>query len=359
VSGDAIASPSKTRSGEGGVVLTASVIAAAVGGRLVGETDVAITGVAPLDRASATDLSFLGAPKYAPAFTASRAGVVLVTPELAETPGTVPSRIVVDKPQEALLSLLPRFHRASAAPPGVHQTAIIGRGAQLGHNVSIGPYAILGERVVLGNGVVLGAHAVIGDGVAIGSDSYVYPAVTIYSGSVIGSRVILHAGARIGSDGFGYVQRDGAHLKIPHVGRCIIEDDVEIGANSTIDRGSIDDTVVGAGTKIDNLVQIAHNVRIGKLCLIMAQVGVAGSAHVEDGAMLLGQVGVSGHHTIGAGARLAAQAGVFGDIPAGETWSGYPARPHKEALRAQAALFKLPSLLRRIERLLDSTPDTK
>ena len=152
---------------------------------------------------------------------------------------------------------------------------------------------------------------------------------------------------------------DGAHLKIPHVGRCLIEDDVEIGANTTIDRGSIDDTVVGAGTKIDNLVQIAHNVRIGRLCLIMAQVGIAGSVRVEDGAMLLGQVGVSGHHTIGAGARLAAQAGVFGDIPAGETWSGYPARPHKEALRAQAALFKLPSLLRRIERLLDSHDPTQ
>ena len=359
MNGDAIASSSRANGGEGGVVLTASAIAAAVGGRLVGDTNVAISGVAPLDRASATDLSFLGAAKYAPAFTASRAGVVLVSPELAETPGTVPSRIVVDKPQEALLSLLPRFHRPSAAAPGVHQTAIIGRGARLGQSVSIGPYAIVGERVVVGDNAVVGAHTAIGDGVEIGADSRLYPAVTIYSGSVIGKRVIIHAGARIGSDGFGYVQRDGAHLKIPHVGRCIIEDDVEIGANSTIDRGSIDDTVVGAGTKIDNLVQVAHNVRIGKLCLIMAQVGIAGSVRVEDGAMLLGQVGVSGHHTVGAGARLAAQAGVFGDIPAGETWSGYPARPHKEALRAQAALFKLPSLLRRIERLLDSTPDPK
>jgi UDP-3-O-[3-hydroxymyristoyl] glucosamine N-acyltransferase len=209
--------------------------------------------------------------------------------------------------------------------------------------------------------VVVGPHSVIGEGVEVGDDSRLYPAVTIYAGSLIGRRVIIHAGARIGSDGFGYVQKGGggAHLKIPHVGRCLIEDDVEIGANSTIDRGSIDDTVVGAGTKIDNLVQIAHNVRIGKLCLIMAQVGIAGSVRVEDGAMLLGQVGVSGHHTIGAGARLAAQAGVFGDIPAGETWSGYPARPHKEALRAQAALFKLPSLIRRIERLLDSTADPK
>jgi len=195
--------------------------------------------------------------------------------------------------------------------------------------------------------------------VAIGEKSRLFPAVTIYSGTKLGQRVTVHAGARLGSDGFGYVQHGGQHLKIPHVGRCLIEDDVEIGANTTIDRGSIDDTVVGAGTKIDNLVQIAHNVRIGRGCLIMAQVGIAGSVRVEDGAMLLGQVGVSGHLTVGKGARVAAQAGIFGDIPAGETWSGYPARPHKEALRAQAALFKLPGLLRRIERLLDSKTESE
>jgi UDP-3-O-[3-hydroxymyristoyl] glucosamine N-acyltransferase len=350
---------STTNGGEDGFVLTAASIAEAVGGRLVGDPAVAIAGVAPLDRASPSDLSFLGTAKYAPAFAASRAGVVLISPELAESPGQAPSRVVVDRPQEALLSLLPRFHRRSKAAPGVHQTAVIGRGARVGKNVSLGPYVVLGDRVVLGDNVVVGAHTVIGEGVEIGADSRLFPSVTVYSGSHIGRRVIIHAGARIGSDGFGYVQRDGAHLKIPHVGRCIIEDDVEIGANSTIDRGSIDDTVVGAGTKIDNLVQIAHNVRIGKLCLIMAQVGIAGSVRVEDGAMLLGQVGVSGHHTVGAKSILAAQAGVFGDIPAGETWSGYPARPHKEALRAQAALFKLPSLLRRIERLLESTPEKK
>jgi len=358
VTDDGTTKSSTISGGEGGFVLTAAAIAEAVGGRLIGDPTTTIRGVAPLDRATPTDLSFLGAAKYAAAFSASQAGVVLVSPELAETPGQA-SRVVVDQPQEALLSLLPRFHRPAEAPVGVHQTAVIGRGARLGRDVSIGPYAIIGDRATLGDRVVVGPHSVIGDGVEVGDDSRLYPAVTIYAGSLIGRRVIIHAGARIGSDGFGYVQKGGAHLKIPHVGRCLIEDDVEIGANSTIDRGSIDDTVVGAGTKIDNLVQIAHNVRIGRLCLIMAQVGIAGSVRVEDGAMLLGQVGVSGHHTIGAGARLAAQAGVFGDIPAGETWSGYPARPHKEALRAQAALFKLPSLIRRIERLLDSTPDTK
>jgi UDP-3-O-[3-hydroxymyristoyl] glucosamine N-acyltransferase len=351
--------PRHGNGGEGAHVLTAFAIAETVGGRLIGDGSIAVSGVAPLDRASHRDLSFLGVAKYAPIFTASSAGVVLISPDLAETPGQVNARIIVDKPQEALLALLPRFHRAPDAPVGVHATAVLGNGVQVGEGASIGPYAVLGDGATIGGGTVIGAHCVIGTSVTIGDSSSLYPSVTVYSGSAIGNRVTIHAGARIGSDGFGYVQRDGKHLKIPHVGRCIIEDDVEIGANTTIDRGSIDDTVIGAGTKVDNLVQIAHNVRIGKVCLIMAQVGIAGSVRVEDGAMLLGQVGVSGHHTIGKGARLAAQAGVFGDIPAGETWSGYPARPHKEALRAQAALFKLPSLLRRIERLLERTNESE
>lgn len=350
------AGQSKASGGEGDFALTASVIADLVRGELLGDASAAVAGIAPLDRAGPTDLSFLGAAKYATAFTASSAGVVLVTSELAETSGSARARIIVKNPMEALLSLLPRFHRVPEAPVGVHSTAVIGAGVTLGDGVSVGPYVVIGDGARIGDRTVVGAHCVIGTGVEIGADGHLYSNVTIYPGARIGQRVTIHAGARIASDGFGYVQSGGAHLKIPHVGRCLIEDDVEIGANTTIDRGSIDDTVVGAGTKIDNLVQIAHNVRIGRACLIMAQVGIAGSVRVEDGAMLLGQVGVSGHHTVGKGARLAAQAGVFGDIPAGETWSGYPARPHKEALRAQAALFKLPSLLRRIERLLDSQP---
>ena len=347
------------RGGEDRPVLTAAAIAEAVVGRLVGDPSIEVSGIAPLDRASGSDLSFFGAAKYAAAFAASQAGVVLVATDLAEAPGKTPARVIVEKPQEAMLRLLPHFHRPPTAAPGIHPTAVVGARARLGENVSVGPYAVIGDDVRLGADTVIGAHAVIGAGVEIGDRCHLYPSVTVYSGTRIANRVTIHAGARIGSDGFGYVQQGGQHLKIPHVGRCLIEDDVEIGANTTIDRGSVDDTVVGAGTKIDNLVQIAHNVRIGKVCLIMAQVGIAGSVRVEDGAMLLGQVGVSGHHTIGKGARLAAQAGVFGDIPAGETWSGYPARPHKEALRAQAALFRLPSLLRRIERLLDNKTDSE
>jgi UDP-3-O-[3-hydroxymyristoyl] glucosamine N-acyltransferase len=318
----------------------------------MGDGDARVASVAALDRAGPDHLSFCAAAKYAPLMETSGAGVVLVTPALAELASPARARIVVANPHDALLSLIPRFYRTPARTPGVHATAFIGRGVVLGEAPSIGAYAVIDGGAVLGDRVTVGAHAVVGAGATLGDDTRLYPHATVYAGARVGRRVIVQSGARIGSDGFGYVFRDGRHEKIPHVGGCIVEDDVEIGANSTIDRGSVDDTVIGAGTKIDNLVHVAHNVRIGRLCLLMAQVGVAGSVRIEDGAILAGQVGVSGHHTIGKGATLAAQAGAFGDIPAGETWSGYPARPHKEALRAQAALFRLPGLLRRLERLL-------
>jgi UDP-3-O-[3-hydroxymyristoyl] glucosamine N-acyltransferase len=284
---------------------------------------------------------------------------VLVAPELAETEGPARTRIVVDKPHDALLRVLPKLYREPIADPGVHPSARLGRGAKVGVGASIAAGAVLGDGCTIGDGAVVGANVVIGDGVQIGAKCKLFPNVVVYSGSRLGDRVTIHGGAVIGSDGFGYVYRDNAHQKIPHIGRCIIDDDVEIGANTTVDRGSISDTVIGAGTKIDNLVQVAHNVRIGRLCLIVAQAGIAGSAVLEDGVVVGGQAGLGGHITIGKGARVAAQGGVFGDIPAGETWSGYPARPHKEALRAQAALFKLSRIMRPLERLLGGTDHTK
>lgn len=341
-----------TTSGEGARVLTASAIAAAVGGTLHGDPDAAISGVAPLDRAASHHLTFLASAKYAPLFATTGAGVALVAPELAEVAGPVRARVVVEKPQDAMLSLLAALYPAPGHQPGIHPSAVIGRGARIGEDVAIGPYVVIGPNARIGARVQLDAHVVIGEGVVIGDDCRIYAGATLYPHTVLAERVRVHAGARLGSDGFGYVFRGGAHQKIPHVGRCIVDSDVEIGANTTIDRGSIDDTVIGAGTKIDNLVHVAHNVRIGRLCLLMAQVGIAGSARIEDGCIVAGQVGISGHHTIGKGATLGAQAGVFGDVPAGETWSGYPARPHREALRAQAALFRLPSLIRGIEKLL-------
>jgi UDP-3-O-[3-hydroxymyristoyl] glucosamine N-acyltransferase len=302
-------------------------------------------------------LSIFSSGKYAPLMATTNAGVVLVDPEFRDAVGGR-TRIIVKQPAEKLLALLPRLYPEELPKPGVAATARIGRGARIGERVSIGEYAVIGAEVTLADGVSIGSHCVVGDGASIGQRARLWPGVTIYAGVVIGARTLIHAGARIGCDGFGYVFREGAHQKIPHVGRCIIGDDVEIGANTTIDRGSIDDTVVGSGTKIDNLVHIAHNVRIGEKCLLMAQVGVAGSVTIGDGAILAGQAGISGHLSIGAGARLAAQAGVFGDVPAGETWSGYPARPHREALRASAALFKLAGMMRRLEKLVGE-PETR
>ena len=349
-------SASRDFGGEGSRVLTAEAIAAAVGGTLHGDASTRVSGVAPLDRAGATHLTFLANAKYAPLAAERDIGVMLVTAELAEL-GKARARIVVKSPHEAMLPLLPLLYPPLPLSPGIHPTVTLGRGVTLGEDVSLGPGVVLDDGVRIGARTRLEAHVVVGAHVEIGQDCHVYPGATLYAGTLVRDRVRIHAGARLGSDGFGYVFRDGMHAKIPHVGRCIVESDVEIGANTTIDRGSIDDTVIGAGTKIDNLVQVAHNVRIGRLCLLMSQVGIAGSVRVEDGCILAGQVGVAGHLTIGQGARLAAQAGVFGSIPAGETWSGYPARPHKEALRAQAAMFKLPSLIRALERLVERQRD--
>ncbi|MFL5502150.1 MAG: UDP-3-O-(3-hydroxymyristoyl)glucosamine N-acyltransferase [Gemmatimonadaceae bacterium] len=340
-------------SGDGARTITAEAIAALVSGELVGDAGAEVTGVAPLDRADANDLSILSSARYAPMMAATKAGVVLVDPEFRDAPGDPQARIIVDKPLEKLLGLLPRLYPAEAPTPGVAATARIGRGVMLGKRVAIGEHAVIGTGSTIGEDAVIGANCVVGDRVSVGAGSRLWPSVTIYPGVTIGARAVVHSGARIGCDGFGYVFRDGAHQKIPHVGRCIIGDDVEIGANTTIDRGSIDDTVIGSGTKIDNLVHVAHNVRIGEKCLLMAQVGVAGSATVGDGAILAGQAGISGHISIGAGARVAAQAGVFGNIPAAETWSGYPARPHRDSLRASAALFKLAGMMRRLEKLLE------
>jgi UDP-3-O-[3-hydroxymyristoyl] glucosamine N-acyltransferase len=222
----------------------------------------------------------------------------------------------------------------------------------LGRDVALGPRAIVGAGARLGDRVTVMAGAVVGDGVTVGDDATLYPNVVCYPGTVLGARVVAHAGVVLGSDGFGYVPGPAGHEKIPHVGRCVIGDDVEIGANTTIDRGSVDDTVVGPGTKIDNLVQVGHNCRIGARCLLMAQVGLAGSTHVEDEAILAGQVGVAGHLTIGRRARVAAQSGVMGDLEPGATVFGYPARSRVEALRAIGASYRLAGIVDDLEELV-------
>jgi len=334
--------------------VTAQEIAALTGGRLVGPGDVRIAAVAPIDRAGPADLSFLASPKYLPYFERSRAAAVLCTEAFANRPGGPATRIVVPEAHTALLAVLPVLYPPAVWQPGVHASAVVGRGTTWTDPVAVGPYVVLGRDVRLGRGVRLGPGCVVGDGVTIGDDVELYPRVTVYGGTTIGHRVIVHAGAVLGSDGFGYVpdRRGAPPRKIPQVGRCLIGDDVEIGANTTVDRGSVDDTVIGPGTKIDNLVQIAHNVHVGARCLIAAMVGIAGSTHVGDDVFLAGQVGLADHIRIGSRVRITVQGGAIGDIPDGATVSGYPARPHREFLRAQAALYRLSGIVDDLEALV-------
>ncbi len=333
--------------------ISAAEIAALTGGRLVGPAGITVDGVAPLDRAGPDDLSFLASRRYLPYFQRSRAAVVLCKPELAGEAEGPTARILVADPHSALLEVLPVLYPEPVWEPGVHPTAVIGRGTVWEEPVAIGPYAVLGRGVRVGKNVRIGAGCVLGDGVEVGDEAVFYPQVVCYSGTLIGHRVILHAGARLGSDGFGYVPGKAGALprKIPQIGRCIIGDDVEIGANTTVDRGSVDDTVIGAGTKIDNLVQVAHNVRIGERCLIAAMVGIAGSSHVGDDVFLAGQVGLADHLTVGSRARVTVQGGVIGDIEPGATVSGFPARDHREYFRAQAAMYRLAKIVDELEAL--------
>ena len=331
--------------------LSAAEVAALVGGELVGEGAVPIEGVAPLDRAGPRELSFLASGKYLPDFERSRAGAVLCRPEHgAARPGPA-VRIVVADPHRAMLLVVARLYPPPPRVPGVHATAVVERGAVLGTDVALGPHVVIGTGARLGDRVTVMAGGVVGAGVPVGDDTTLHPGVVLYPGAEIGARVILHAGVRVAVDGFGYVPGPTGHAKIPHVGRCIIGDDVEIGANTTLDRGSVDDTVVGPGTKIDNLVHVGHNCRIGARCLIMAQVGLAGSTRVEDEVILAGQVGLAGHLTVGRGARIAAQSGVMADVPAGATWFGFPARAHREAMRGVAALYRLTKIVDQLEEL--------
>lgn len=339
--------------------LSATEVAALTRGRLVGPADAHVAAIAPIDRAGPGDLAFVASPRYLPYLERSRAGIVLCAETLADAPGGSATRIVVPDPHAALLAVLPVLYPQPVWEPGIHPTAIVGRGTVWGDPVAIGPYVVLGEGVRLGRNVRIGAGCIIGDGVEIGDESELQTQVTCYAGVRIGRRVAVHSGARLGSDGFGYLPGRGGvgHRKIPHIGGCRIEDDVEIGANCCIDRGSVDDTVIGAGSKLDNLVHIAHNVRVGERCFILALAGIAGSSRVEDEVMIGGEVGVSDHVTIGRGARVLVQSGVISDIAPGTTVWGTPARPHRDVLRAQAALYRLAPLAKELAHLAESDDD--
>jgi UDP-3-O-[3-hydroxymyristoyl] glucosamine N-acyltransferase len=331
--------------------LTAQAVADLVGGRLLGDGTVTVSAVRPLDRAGPEALSLAVSARYAEALRSSRAGVVLVPDALATTPEGRRARIVVPDPYAALVRVMATLFPPTAAPTGVDPAARLGPGCVLGTDVSIGPFVVLGRGVRLGARSRLAEGVSLGDGVIVGEDTVIGPRAVCYAETRIGSRVVIKAGAVIGGPGFGYRRGPAGHDRIPHVGGCIVEDEVEIGSNSCIDRGSVDDTVIGWGTKLDNLVHVGHNVRIGERCLLMAGVGIAGSTHIGNDVILAGHVGVTDHLLIDDGARIAAKSAVFGDIPAGASFSGHPARPHRQFLRAQAALYRLAPIIADLERV--------
>jgi UDP-3-O-[3-hydroxymyristoyl] glucosamine N-acyltransferase len=328
--------------------LTIGELARVAEGEVEGDPSLAVSGVKPLDEAGPGDLSFVAEPRYFPYIAASQARALIVA-RGSEAPVEGRTTIRVDDPRRALARILAALYPEDRPAPGVHPTAVIGEGAEIDSTATVGAYAVIGEGSVVGARARIAAHVVVGRRCGIGADALVHPHVTLYDGVSVGERSVIHSGARLGSDGFGFVPEGGRLAKVPQVGGCRIEADVEIGANTTIDRGSIGDTVIGAGTKIDNLVQVGHNCRIGRSVVIVSQAGISGSTRVGDGAVLGGQSGFQGHIEVGAGARVGAQAGVTASVAAGETVSGYPARPHREAMRAQAALFRLPELLKRVK----------
>lgn len=334
------------------VPLTAQAVADLVGGRLLGNGDTVLSGVAPLDAAGPASLGFLAGPRQLDAFRASRAGAVLVREAEAREPAGPATRIVVADPAIAISAAAAAMHPEPAVPAGVDPTARLGRGAQVAPGVTLAAHVVVGAGARIGEGTRVGPGAVLADGVVVGRDCRIGARVVLGPGARLGDRVTVKSGAVIGEDGFGYDRHPEGLRRAAHVGGCVLEDDVDIGANVTIDRGRLGDTVIGHGTKIDNLVQVGHNTRIGRHCVIVACSGIAGSVTIGDGAVIGGAVGIADHVTIGAGATVAAKSGVFGDIPAGETWGGYPARPHRAFLRAQAAMHRLAPVCADLERLV-------
>jgi UDP-3-O-[3-hydroxymyristoyl] glucosamine N-acyltransferase len=324
-------------------------LARAIDARLDGDPLVEVSGVAPLEGAGPEDLSFLANPKYMEAALASSAGALVVDEDYQANGQNV---LRSDNPYLSFARAVDLLLPPPAAEPGVHQSATVDPATRLPDDISVGAGCIIGPDVVLGSGVVIGPQCVVEEGTEIGDGSQLFTRVTVHRGTRLGKGCIVQSGAVLGSDGFGYAtDKLGQHYKVPQRGGLSIGDDVEIGANVTIDRGSAGETVIESGVKIDNLVHIAHNVQIGKNAIIVAQVGIAGSTEVGESAMLAGQVGIVGHVKIGARARVGAQGGVIGDIPADAEYSGYPARSHREQMRAHALFSRLPELFQRVKAL--------
>jgi UDP-3-O-[3-hydroxymyristoyl] glucosamine N-acyltransferase len=330
--------------------LTVGDIAALVGGQVSGDPSVMITGVNGVDEAGNGDLCFIRNVQYLPQLAQSRAAAVLIQEAPADL--TIPA-ILVPKPDLAFAMVLKHCETQQLRHPvGIHPAAVIDPTATLGHQVAVGACAVIEAGAVLGDNVIIYSGAYIGRAVRIGAGTIVYPNVTLREETEVGARCIIHAGAAIGSDGFGYAPLEGAWMKIPQVGRVVIEDDVEIGSCTAIDRATFGETRVGKGTKIDNLVQIGHNVRIGEHCALAGMVGVAGSALLKDRVQVGASAGIKGHLSIGEGATVAARSGVIKSVEPGSIVSGFPAIDHQEERRVMVAQRRIPELIRRI-RLLE------
>lgn len=327
-----------------------SELAERVGGRVIGDPAAEVGSVAPIEAASAGDLSFLANPKYLPWLETTGATAVIVSPRHTQAKTNL---LVVDNPYLAWARLLGLFASWPYRHQGISEAAFIDPAAEVSPEATVWPLAYIGAGARVARGAAVFPHVFVGEGCSVGEQTILYPNVTVYAGCSIGARVIVHAGAAIGSDGFGFAPErpGGPYHKVPQLGTVVIEDDVEIGAGVTIDRAALGTTRVGRGTKIDNLVQIGHNVEVGEHSILIAQVGVSGSTKLGRSVVLAGKVGVIGHVTIGDGVMVGAMSGVARDIPAGARYSGAPAQEHGHWLRVQSVVGKLPELVERIRKL--------
>jgi len=327
---------------------TVAEIAERVRGEVVGDGSAILTGFAPADAARDGDLTFADKETYFAAAERGAAGAILVSGPFTST---IKPLIRVANARVAVARLLPIFFPSGQHPQGVHPSAVIDPSAKVDPSAHIGPHCVLGSGVEIGARSALMGGNHVGEGARIGEDACLFPNAVIYARTVIGNRVTIHSGTVIGSDGYGYVFDEGRHRKVLQIGNVVIHDDVEIGANCAIDRGALGSTVIGAGTKIDNLVQVAHNVVMGRHCLIMGQAGFAGSTQLGDYTVIASQAGIAGHLKLGKQSTVGAKSGVMRDIPDGETVLGYPASPEKEAKRQWVGVQLLPRMIRRLNAL--------
>jgi len=327
---------------------TAAEIARVLEGEVIGDSSLVLKGFAPADRAQPGDLTFAENPNYFERADQSAASAIIVDGPFSSSRKVL---IKVGSARIAFARVLPLFFPEPTFAPGIHSTAIVPSSAQVDPSTHIGPYCVIGQNVTIGPRSVLQGSNHLGANCRLGDDVTLFPNVTLYAGTEIGNRVRIHSGTVVGSDGFGYVLDGAIHRKVPQIGNVVIKDDVEIGANVAIDRGALGPTVIGKGTKIDNLVQIAHNVNIGEHCLIVGQAGVAGSTRIGNYVILAGQAGIAGHLKIGNRVSVGAQSGVMHNIPDGEKWLWSPAQPDLLAKRQMVALQHLPELMKRVAEL--------